>query len=253
MTDKYYYFDTQGNDDAAYYRALNFAANLVKESNELNKIIFLVASKDATGWLERLFDSQTVKKMFTGATFSGINVKIETIRTYKNSYSNPSDIIICCGLNSEEIFKVQDYRQVDSIVAIPWIKENTESWIKTAKAKKINEDLTVDNSDNTATYPAPTEIVKKAFAELTKLINTSTGINHPSDNAVAKTYVKTLHKYESELDSDIVCSYLISELGWKTKHAADIRKLIDTLNNGKFFQGGEKTGLQNYYKRWKNN
>ena len=253
MTDKYYYFDTQGNDDAAYDRALNFAANLVKESKELNKIIFLVASRDATGWLERLFDSQTVKKMFTGATFSGINVKIETIRTYKNTYSNPSDIIICCGLNSEEIFKIQDYRQVDVIIAIPWLKENTESWINTANAKKINEDLSVDEGENAAAYPKPSAIVKKAFKELTSVINTSTGINHPSDNSRAKTYVKALYKYEPELNSDIVCSYIINELGWQVRHADDIRKLIDTMNSGKFFKGGEKTGLQLHYKRWKNN
>lgn len=251
MTDKYYYFDTYGNDDESYDIALNFAAKLVKESKEISKIIFLVASKDTTGWLERLFGSQTVKKMFAGVTFSGINVKIETIRTYKNNYANPSDVIICCGLNSEEIFKIQDYRQVDTIIAIPWLKENTESWIKTANAKKINIDLTVDVSNKAEVYPQPSDIVKNAFIELTKLINTSTGINHPSDNARAKTYVKALYKYEPELNSDVVCSYLINTLGWQVRHADEIRKLIDTLNSGKYFKGGEKIGLQIHYKRWK--
>ncbi|UZT98986.1 hypothetical protein ODZ84_05285 [Chryseobacterium fluminis] len=252
MADKYYYFDTQGNDDEAYERALNFASNLVKESKELNKIIFLVASKNTTGWLERLFGSQTVKKMFSGASFLGTNLKIETVRTYKGSYNNPSDVIICCGLNSDEIFKVQDYRQIDAIIAIPWIKENTESWINTTNAKKINKDLSIDEAENVAAYPEPSAIVKNAFKELTAVINTSTGINHPSDNSRAKTYVKALHKYEPELNSDIICSYLINKLGWKVRHADDIRKLIDTLNSGKFFKGGEKTGLQLHYKRWKN-
>lgn len=252
MPNKYYFFDTQGNDDESYDRALNFAVKLVKGYPALNKIVFLVPTKNNTEWLDRLYGEQTVKKMFNGASYSGVNVKIDTIRTYGNNYSNPSEVVICCGLNSEEIFKAQDYRQVDTLIAIPWVKENTESWIKTTKAAKINDDLTVENEKNTNIYPEPSEIVKNAFKELWDSINRTTGITHPMDNAKAKTYVRALHKYEPQLNADIVCSYLIRELGWQTRHAEDIRKLIDTLNNGKFYQGGERTGLQNHYKRWKN-
>lgn len=248
---EFYFFDTEGNDDESYERALNFAEKLVKANNELKRIIYLVPSKNSTGWLDRLFGEQAVKKMFNGVKLSGTAVKIETIRTYTNSYNDPSDIVICCGLNSEEIFKVQDYRHVYAIIAIPWQKENTESWIKTAKAVKINEDLSTNTELSKTAYPEPTEIVKKAFKELTTVINTSTGITHPSDNSRAKIFVRALHKYEPELDSDIVCSYLINSLGWQVRHADDIRKLIDTLNNGKYFKGGEKTGLQVNYKRWK--
>lgn len=251
MSRKYFYFDTELNDDAAYDRAVNFAVKLIRENKGLNKIIFLVPNKNSTGWLDRLYGSQNVKKMFSGATLSGINVKIETIRTYTNSYNDPTDVVICCGLNSEEVFKIQDYRHVDTIIAIPWLKQNTESWIKTAKAKKVAEDLSIDEDSN-ASYPEPTKIVKKAFEELTAVINTSTGISHPMDNSRAKTYVRALYKYESELNSDIVCSYLINTLGWQVRHSDDIRKLIDTLNSGKYFKGGEKTGLQIHYKRWKN-
>ena len=45
---------------------------------------------------------------------------------------------------------------------------------------------------------------------------------------------------------------MINELGWQFKHADDIRILIDTLNNGKYFQGMEKIGFQNHHKGWKN-
>lgn len=88
--------------------------------------------------------------------------------------------------------------------------------------------------------------------QLTGSINMSTGISHPMDNDRAKTFIKALHKYEPELNADIVGSYLVRELNWDTRHAKDIEKLIETLNSGRFFKGGEKTGLQDYYKRWKN-
>lgn len=76
--------------------------------------------------------------------------------------------------------------------------------------------------------------------QLTASINMSTGISHPMDNDRAKTFIKALHKYEPELNADIIGSYLVRELNWETRHAKDIEKLIETLNSGSFFKGGEK-------------
>ena len=60
-----------------------------------------------------------------------------------------------------------------------------------------------------------------------------------------------IYKYESELNAHSVVSYLFAELGWTSSHANDVGKLITTLNEGRYYKGGEKTGLQVYYKRWK--
>jgi len=87
--------------------------------------------------------------------------------------------------------------------------------------------------------------------DLTDSINMSTGITHPSDEEQAKTYILALHKYEPSLDANIVGAYLVRDLNWDTDHAKEIEKLINTLNNGKYFQGGRRTGLQHYYKQWK--
>lgn len=246
-----FYIDTHGNDDNSYNMAFQFAVSLVKSDNQIKKIIFLVGSKNKTGWLDRLYGSDVVKKLFNGINQNGILVKVETLRTLQNNYSTKTDIIIACGLNSDEIFKIEDYRNIKYIIAIPWLKELTQSWINT------NQPLLLEINGDKITISAeekikkPSIIIQEAFKELTAVINNSTGISHPSDNNRAKTYVKTLFKYEPELNSDLICSYLVNELSWQTKHANDIRKLIDTLNNGKFFNGGEKTGLQNHYKRWK--
>ena len=75
-------------------------------------------------------------------------------------------------------------------------------------------------------------------------------ITHPSDNERAKTFILALHKYEAKLDANQVAGFLIRELGWATDAAQEIAKLIATLNEGKFFKGGERTGLQHHYKRW---
>nr|WP_315246648.1 hypothetical protein [uncultured Flavobacterium sp.] len=247
-----FYIDTYGNDDQAYDNAYKFALKLAKTDINIKKIIFLVATKSNTGWLDRLYGETTVKQLYKGIRKDTLLLKIETIKTYSDSYSNAAEVVIACGLNSKEIFKVEDYRNVEYIIAIPWLKELTQSWITTKNPSILNIEENDIVAETKTDNPKPSAIIQEAFNELTKVINTSTGISHHMDNARAKTYIRTLYKYESDLNSDLICSYLVNELGWEVRHSNDVRKLIDTLNSGKYFVGGDKIGLQNHYKRWKN-
>jgi hypothetical protein len=245
-----FYLKAEGNDDTAYQTAMQFACELSKKDTEIKRVVLLIYTKINTGWFERLYGNEMVKKLFSGVRFKDCSplYKFETTITYKNAhYGYPQDIVICCGLDSDDIFKIDEYSSTKYIIAIPWLKKNTDKWIKTWNAKNI---LGKSESPDEK-FPEPTAIVKKAMEHLTNHINMFTGIGHPNDNNLAKTYIKVLHKYENELNADIVYSYLIRELHWNPRHAKDIEKLINTLNQGSFFKGGEKIGLQNYYKQWK--
>lgn len=71
------------------------------------------------------------------------------------------------------------------------------------------------------------------------------------DNDRCKTYLRALNKYNYELNPIKIKSYLVANLNWDNRHAEDVIKLIEKLNSGSYFMGGEKTGLQNHIKRWK--
>lgn len=243
-----FYVHTEGNDDNSYKLAMQFAVELAKKDSSIKRIVLYIHTKNNTGWFERLFDSQMVKQLFSGYKFSDCPVpfKFETKITYKNAiYGNSSDIVICCGMDSDDLLKIDDYRSVKYMIAIPWLLNLSDKWIKTWNPDEIS-----GNKVETK-VSEPSEIVKLAMKNLTSTINNSTGISHPLDNDRAKTFIRALHKYEPELNADIVGAYLIRELNWQSKHAKDIETLINTLNNGKFFKGGETKGLQNYYKDWK--
>lgn len=246
-----FYIDTEGNDDKAYQLAMQFACELSKNDPDIKKIVLYIHTKQNTGWFDRLYGHDTVKKLFSGMRFKDCpaTFKFETKLTYqKSQYGSGSDVVICCGIDSDDILKIDDYYSVKYIIAIPWLRKLTDKWIKTWNAKEISG----KENTNEEQFPEPSCIVKLAMQELTNSINMSTGISHPMDNDRAKTYIKALHKYEPELNPDLVGAYLVRELNWDTRHAKDIEKLIETLNEGRFFRGGQKTGLQNYYKRWKN-
>lgn len=226
---------------------MQFACKLADEDSEIKKVILLAASKKNTGWLDRLYGAKVVKQLFGGKTFKSCKpvFKIETTQTYKDKYT-PSEIVITLGLDAADLFKVDDYYSVKGIIAIPWLKKHTEKWVQTWSPKELRGNQTASKG-----FPNPSCIVIKAIKELTESLNMSTGIRHPSDERNAKTIILALHKYEPELDSDIVASYLVRELNWESEPANEMKELINTLNAGKFFKGGERTGLKDYYKRWK--
>lgn len=251
MMNKKFYIDTEANDDEAYRLAMQFASELANADEEIKRIVLYIGTKKNTGWFGRLYGPNAVKKLFDGIRANGCRVpfKFETKITYKHAeYGYPSDVVICCGTDSGDLLKLDSYGSVKYMIAIPWHRKLSEKWIKTWKPVEISG----QGQDDIESFPEPSDIVKNAMQELTYIINPSTGITHSMDNDRAKTYIRALHKYEPELNSDIVSSYLIRELNWETRHASDIEKLIDTLNEGRYFQGGEKKGLQNHYKRWKN-
>lgn len=79
----------------------------------------------------------------------------------------------------------------------------------------------------------------------------STGLSHQSDDNLAKTYLRTLAKYEVTLQEVEIESYLIKQLNWDKEYADDLIEIIKKINTGRSFQGGDKTGLQHYFKNWK--
>lgn len=79
----------------------------------------------------------------------------------------------------------------------------------------------------------------------------SKDFHHPDDENACKTYIRTIHKYMPEVTSSQIEDILVTELNWSSGNAAQVGELLNRLKNGRTFRGGEKTGLANYYKGWK--
>lgn len=248
MSKERYYIATRGNDDEAYREVMAFAADLVKAKPELKQVTLLIPAKNNTGWFDRILGPAIVKKLFTGYVFNNSPAifKFETAKTYSKRYGVQSEIVISCGLNADELVEVDDSYSSKVIIVIPWRPEGIQEWVTRWNPIELRSGQNASSSTK-----EPSCVVIKALEDLTESINMATGITHHMDEDRAKTYVLALHKYEPVLDSEVVGSYLVRELGWDTSDAKDIEKSINTLNSGKSFRGGTRTGLQHYYKMWK--
>ena len=245
MSNKFYY-DTEGNDDAAYSFAMQYASKIANNDLDIERIVLLSHTNHNTGWFDRLFGREIVKQLLRGIKFEDCRVIYQFVSKarYKNQSFKNQDIVICCALDSKDILKLDEMESTRYIIAIPWLKADILKWVKTWNAIEIS-----GKSDGIMIFE-PSEIVKIAMKDLTESINMSTGIGHPSDNDRAKTYIRTLYKYENELNADTVGAYLVRELNWRPSNSKEIEYLINKLNEGSYFKGGDKTGLKYHYKRW---
>ena len=249
MAKNRFYIDTAGNDDEAYREAMLYACQLAEQFPETTRIILLIGQKGSDGWFARLFDDKTVKKLYTGEKFNNCRLifKFETLRTYKEQYDKQHDIVISCGIRADDLFAIDDFYCVHSIIAIPWVKEHTQDWIDTWTPTEIRNGQKPQNEIEDVSC-----IVQRALANLTGSINMSTGIMHPGDEELAKTYLLALYNNGEVINPAALRRHMVNELGWDTKHAQAVFDLAEILNSGKHFKGGsrDKENWTCHMKRW---
>lgn len=247
-----FYTDNEGpieeNESMAWEKAVELSREIEEEVDE---ITILIHTKKNTGYIDRVFGRESVDRLFKGTVIAyegGPKVKLETLKTYDSTTYNVRDrkrILLSYGLDSEELFHYDHDVTIRAIVGHQWQQGGVKAWAEAWGAIDLisgNQAISEGSLD---------AVVKEAFKALTSVVNMTTGISNYHDNNRCKTYLRALHKYNYELDSIGIKKFLITELDWEGKHADDVIKLINTLNEGRYFQGGEKTGLRQYIKNWK--
>ncbi len=242
-----YHIQTSGNDDEAYREAIQFACKYVNDNPDSEyEIVLLISQKGSTGWLDRLYGTDIVKHMHQGYKFNncGASIKLITQRNFKKHYSNNKLIVFILGASMDKIRLVEDNYNAEVIIAVPWMKDSIDDWINAHNPTELR------GKENENLFDEIHPIIKLALDNLTSYINLSTGIRHHSDNVEAKTTVLVLTKYHKDINPAQIEGYLVKS-NWDASYAKKFADLIRTIQNGKYFKGGRRTGLRDKYNYWK--
>lgn len=232
-------YDTTGVDEAAETAIARKAFQLANELG-IDTIVFYVHTFDSVGWVERMFGRDAPMQLRNGYNNNGTVLELHSHRTF-SEYGNEC-ILVALGQNSTTLFELECIHRVRAIIALPWVQGECLDWASNLGAHDLNTDQLMD------TYTLPC-VVERALEELTRSINITSGITHPSDERRAKTIIRALNKYNYELNVPAIKAYLV-ENNW-TKHGMNtMAELISTINHGGYFQGGDKTGLNHHKNRW---
>jgi len=239
-----FYTNAHGVDDNAVARIIQKAIDLENQLGNVSRIVFVAHGLQNDGWLERQYGRDGAKKLRTGARLPNSNVpaKFESLKTYRTT---DNEILITLGLESDDILLLDDNYDINAIISLPWIQNSVDKWARITNATNIDDNVPATS------FPDPPCVVIKALEDLTQSINMSTGLSHSSDDILAKTYLRTFVKYGVPLQEIEIESYLIKKLNWTKEHTNELLEIINKINSGRSFQGGDKTGLKYHIDRWR--
>lgn len=241
-----YFNNNTGPVQEAEIKAFKKALEICNDIEGIDEVVFLIHTKNNTGYLERIFKTRNLNSYFKGVKLDSKYplFKIETVKSFSD-FSKKGVILLSFGLRSEELSKYEDFECVKAIIAHQWKNPDVQTWAKSWGAINLDTEERIEKEE------FPDKVVQEALNDLSNSINMATGIAHFMDDELCKTYLKALHKYDFKLCSTEISSYLTTELHWKSEHANDVVKLINKLNSGSYFIGGAKSGLHHHIKRWK--
>ncbi|SHJ10118.1 hypothetical protein SAMN02745146_2286 [Hymenobacter daecheongensis DSM 21074] len=243
------YLNATGNDADAYKRAVAAALIIAKDNSDIKKIVLLTPKKEIYDLLVGVFTPNQIKSATKGGfkfNPSEPLIKTEALTTYRGGNNLSSEVVITCGLDSDEIFLVEGYSSVVAIVAVSWVPHQLEKWVKTWDPRELR-----NNPLPVTPYPQPSCITKYALSDLNEFVAKDKSLRSHSNESVTVTYLMTLHKYDSPIDSDTAGAYLTSQFAWKTDRVKEAQEIINQLNAGGSPKGGKPEQMQKHYERWK--
>lgn len=225
-------------------KVFDYACEVAKELGDIKRIVLVVRSRQDTDLIGNIIPNIDIDKLFSGykSSENDFLIKIETIKTYTGSSSN-RDILICCDLDSNDVYKLEDLFGIKAIIAMTSSEENIQEWIKTRNVINIE-------TKEQEFIEEPSDIAKIALEELINGINISTGLRQPSGIKKAKVILKVLSEYELELDPMVLEAYLANSLNCPTKHSREIKDLYIELKGMKVMKGLVKDEIIEIYKSW---
>lgn len=248
-----YFIETYGPKPDHLSAAVEMAIQIAHKDKEITGIVLYSYTKNNFMQVCEVFGEQNVQKMFKGPIrISNISVPFmcKTEQTY-NPSSDDKHIVVGCHLDANALYKLDDIPSAKYIIAIPWLPENTEPWIKRWNAIEFDVDGKIKNAQTTSTEK--NTILRTALICMDNAMLNTKCLSHKSDEEECKTYVRAIFKYIPDASKEEIENILVTELQWKSVNAQEVGILFEKLKQGKKFNGGSTRNLKQIYENWGKN
>jgi hypothetical protein len=153
-------------------------------------------------------------------------------RTKPRTFGGP---VLVLWANDAMVNSAEEMRP-PAICATPWAEHDLTDW------KCAWNPIDVRTAEPVGAGPATvsSSLVERALISLTRTVNMSTGIHHPSDERHAKRLLKALYLCGEPLDVVEVRTWAISN-NWEPRHAEDLADLAGKIAAGRRVRGAALT------------
>ncbi len=164
----------------------------------------------------------TVKALSRGPVALPHDRRLSLETLTKRPFLTRPTVIIAYYADAKLLDAADGLRNVEGVIAVPWVLGEADSWVKRWGA-------TVHGQDAQPASPLIDDpVVVRALESLTAVINLSTGLIHPSDKTHADEILRILRAKGHPDPTPEVKSWAIRN-GWKPGHAAELETLAKRI------------------------
>lgn len=224
-------FKDEGSNDQVMLNALRHAINIAKQG--ANKDIHITypskssfESSNFSRIIDKCFGVGSTKKLCKGESISiehegNLIASLSFILPSKINSHNSSGTILAIHCTSNDMNKIDsNASSADTIIFLSWLLNEANNWENIWH----NNSLTIMHGEaSTLIEPLQEEVIQE-LTRLTKIINLSTGLAHPSDKEHAKRIFMGLKKKGYRVDVQAILNWAIAN-GWNERHLKGLKKL----------------------------
>lgn len=196
-------------------------------ANRKNPLIALNIKKNLDA-LSSFIDEHTIRNLKARGSVTlsgGLELSMNTIRDHKDVWDGP---VLVLWPTKKLLDKIDSMYEVTEALVIPWGLETVRPWIRMWNAKVLGQECGAEDITLVGDH-----VVEEELERLTRTINLSTGIGHPSDRKHAiETFLKLKHDGHI-FDSEQVRAWLIAKGGWQPRHADDVKRIVQAVLEGR--------------------
>lgn len=221
------FIDTEGADDPAIVEGLQWVVRMAGQAATKEAAIF-VPVLDQVELLGRAIGKReaAVLKRDRQVRAGHITIRIFTARKIPVHFSGA---ILAVWADDKHLQKL-DALGAYALCVVPWTPSNIEVWRRTWTPADLRE----ASDGPPASKPATTTlspVVVEGMKALTRMVNLSTGLAHPSDHDSAVELFRLLIKAGEQFDPTDVQAWA-ARAGWQPKDAAELGELAGRLASG---------------------
>lgn len=192
--------------------------------------LVVVATLDNLSQLSSSLGLDRVRRLKASETVVlGTNTRLTAATELKmvRSWAGP---VLVLYPSKDLLDKVDGIAGVTSVLVIPWLKTDTQDWIKTWAAVELGA---AEPSPGANPKTSDEAVLEAALNSLTKRVNVSTGLHHQGDKAAAIDLFGILRQAGVPFEAEEVKSILLSRFGWGPEQANQVRDLVADIQAGK--------------------
>lgn len=185
---KSWYIDTEGSDEEAMEQAFMWLYSLGEMDAEKREAILAVNTKrQLQGVVSSVIGEQAAKQLDKKNPVNLGEATIQLMTKRIDAKRRTSGPVLAVYPDKKLLDKIDSMHNVTDVLVVPWDRSDVDYWINTWNPIELGSSEKQKDLDHISD-----PIVEAAMESLDFLVNSSTGVTHPSDRSTAIEIFKTL-------------------------------------------------------------